>query len=106
MRGRWRKKIRCQPRHLRLLRAADKPSRMWENTLEIVEGTPLRKYALLGMLLLLGCTGSFGQSVDKEPKEIAVVELGASAGWDVRSGESNIAPTAAVEVTPMNWRRV
>src|ERR1700691_1401080 len=98
MSGGWRKKIRCQPRHLRLLRAAFKPSRMRENTLKFVEGTPLRKYALL---LLLGCTSTFGQSVDKGPKEVAVVELGASAGCDIRSGGSNVAPTAAVEVTPI-----
>ena len=102
MSSRWRKKIRCQPRHPRLLRAAFKPGRMRENTLKIMEGTtPLRKNALLGMLLLLGCTSAFGQSVDNEPKEIAVVELGASAGWDIRSGGSNVAPTAAVEVTPI-----
>src|ERR1700721_3858158 len=102
MSSRWRKKIRCQPRHPRLLRAAFKPGRMRENTLKIMEGTtPLRKYAPLGMLLLLGCTSAFGQSVDNEPKEIAVVELGASGGWDIRSCGSNVALTAAVKVTPI-----
>jgi hypothetical protein len=59
------------------------------------------KYALLGALLLTGCTSAFAQSGDKEPKEFAVVELGAAAGRNVTSGGSNVAPTVAVEVTPI-----
>ena len=60
----------------------------------------MTKYALLGVLLL-GCISAFAQSADKEPKEVAVVELGTAAGWSITSGGANVAPTAAVEVTPI-----
>jgi hypothetical protein len=100
MRGRCRKRICCQRLHLRLLRAAFELSRVLEHAMRIVEGTPVTKYALLGVLLLV-CTSAFAQSADKEPKEVAVVELGAAADWSITSGGSNVAPTAAVEVTPI-----
>lgn len=58
------------------------------------------KCALIGALLLC-CTSAFAQSAEKEPKEIAVVELGAAADWSITSGGANVAPTAAVEVTPI-----
>jgi hypothetical protein len=84
-----------------LLRAVFELTRVLENALRIAGGTPVTKYALLGVLLL-GCTSAFAQSADdKEPKEVAVVELGAAAGWNITSGGSNVAPTVAVEVTPI-----
>jgi hypothetical protein len=52
MRGRCRKRICCQRLHLRLLRAAFELSRVLEDALRIAEGTPVTKYALLGVLLL------------------------------------------------------
>ncbi len=58
------------------------------------------KCALIGALLLCG-PSAFAQSADKEPKELAVVELGADSGWSITSGGVNVAPTAAVEVTPI-----
>jgi hypothetical protein len=84
-----------------LLRAVFELSRVLENALRIAEGTPVTKYALFGVLLLLGGANAFAQSADKEPKELAVVELGAAAGWNIASGGSNVAPTAAVEATPI-----
>ncbi|HXN29888.1 MAG TPA: hypothetical protein VN902_22390 [Candidatus Acidoferrales bacterium] len=84
-----------------MLRAVFELSRVLENALRIAEGTPVTKYALFGVLLLLGGANAFAQSADKEPKELAVVELGAAAGWNIASGGSNVAPTAAVEATPI-----
>jgi len=101
MSGRCRKRTCCQRRHPRLLRAVFELSRVLENALRIAEGTPVTKYALFGVLLLLGGANAFAQSADKEPKELAVVELGAAAGWNIASGGSNVAPTAAVEATPI-----
>src|ERR1700675_1948798 len=101
MSGRCRKRTCCQRRHPRLLRAVFELSRGLENALRIAEGTPVTKYALFGVLLLLGGANAFAQSADKEPKELAVVELGAAAGWNIASGGSNVAPTAAVEATPI-----
>jgi len=102
MSGRCRKKICSQSRNRRLLRVTFELTRVLENALRIAETVPVTKYALFGALLLLGCTSALAQSAeDKEPKEIAVVELGAAAGWNVVSGGSNVAPTVAVEVTPI-----
>jgi hypothetical protein len=90
MSGRYRKRDRCQRRHPRGL----------EKALRIAGGTSVTKCALIGALLLCG-TSAFAQSAEKEPKEIAVVELGAAADWSITSGGANVAPTAAVEVTPI-----
>ena len=60
--------------------------------------------AQLVALLLLSCTSTFAQSVDKEPKEIAVVEIGGAAERSITEGNSSFGPTVAVEVTPIeNW---
>ena len=99
---RCQKKICCQRGHPRLPRAAfELLIRVLENALRIAEGAPVTNFALLVVLLPLGCTSAFAQSADTEPKEIAVVELGAAAGWNITSGKSNVAPTVAVEVTPI-----
>ena len=101
MSGRFRKRDHCQQRYPSLLRASFSLNCVLENARSIAGGMPVMKYALLGALLLTGCTSAFAQSGDKEPKEVAVVELGAAAGWNVTSGGSSVAPTAAVEVTPI-----
>lgn len=101
IRGHCRKKTCCQRRHPQLLRAALELTPARKNALGIAGCTPVTKYALLVVLLLLGCASAFAQSADAEPKEIAVVELGAAAGGNITSGGSNVAPTAAVEVTPI-----
>lgn len=100
MSGRCGKRIHCQRRQPRLPRAAFEVSRVLENALRTAQRTPVTKYALLGVLLL-GCTSAFAQSADKQPKEVAVVELGAAASWNIASGGSSVAPTVAVEVTPI-----
>jgi hypothetical protein len=101
MSGGCRKRSFCLRRQPRLPRAVFELSRMLENALRIAGAAPVTKFALFGVLLLLGCTNSFAQSADKEPKELAVVEVGVAAGWNITSGGSNVAPTAAVEVTPI-----
>lgn len=90
MSARCRKRDLRKRRYPRLLRA-----------FFCVQSTPITKYVILGALLLTGCGSVFAQSGDKEPKEVAVVELGAAAAWNVTSGGFSVAPTAAVEVTPI-----
>jgi hypothetical protein len=55
------------------------------------------------LILSFLCPGNaFAQTVDKEPA--AVVELGGSAGWNLKGGGWSLGPTVAVEVTPIpNW---
>jgi hypothetical protein len=54
--------------------------------------------------LLLCCTSAFAQSPDKEPKEVAVVELGGAAERSLTEGSSSFGPTVAVEFTPIeHW---
>jgi hypothetical protein len=59
----------------------------------------------LFVLLFAGAGGAFGQapvSEDKEP--IAIVELGAATGWNVKGGAAGVGPNVSVEVTPIeNW---
>jgi hypothetical protein len=59
------------------------------------------KFVLISALLL--CFGpALAQSVDKEP--VAVIELGAATGWNLKDGSSSSGPTLAAEVTPIeNW---
>jgi hypothetical protein len=69
----------------------------------IVGGTSVSKFVLLGALLLC-CSSAYAQSTDQEPKEVAVVELGAAAERSLTEGNSSFGPTVAVEVTPIeNW---
>ena len=69
----------------------------------IVGRTSATKCALLAGLLLC-CTSAFAQSPDKEPKEVAVVELGGAAERSLTEGNSSFGPTVAVEFTPIeNW---
>jgi hypothetical protein len=64
-------------------------------------------YVLFVALLLMSCTSAFAQSADKEPKEIAVVELGGAAERSITEGNSSFGPTVAVEVTPIeNWLEI
>ena len=54
--------------------------------------------------LLLWATNAPAQSTDKEPKEVAVVELGGAAERSLSEDNSSFGPTAAVEFTPIeNW---
>ena len=50
------------------------------------------------------CAGNAGaQSADAD-KEVAVVELGGAANWNVKDGGSSFGPNFAVEVTPIeHW---
>jgi hypothetical protein len=59
--------------------------------------------ANLLLLLLFLCSGTvFAQPADKDP--VAIVELGAAAGWNLKNGGSSFGPDAAVEVTPIENR--
>jgi hypothetical protein len=54
------------------------------------------------LIASLFCSGTFGQSVDKEP--VAVVELGGASSWSLNGGGSSFGGDLAVEVTPLeNW---
>jgi hypothetical protein len=69
----------------------------------VVERTSATKCTLLAGLLLC-CTSAFAQSPEKEPKEVAVVELGGAAERSLTEGNSSFGPTVAVEFTPIeNW---
>ena len=62
---------------------------------------------LFAARLVASCTNAIAQSVDKEPKEIAVVELGGAAERSITEGKSSFGPTVAVEVTPIeNWLEI
>jgi len=57
--------------------------------------------------LLLCCTSAFAQSPEKEPKEIAVVELGGATERSLTEGKTSFGPTAAVEFTPIeHWLEI
>jgi hypothetical protein len=57
---------------------------------------------LLAASLFLCSEMAFAQSVDKDP--VAIVELGAAAGWSLNNGGASFGADAAVEVTPIeNW---
>jgi hypothetical protein len=74
-----------------------------ECAVRIAGGTSVSKFVLLGALLLC-CSSAYAQSTDQEPKEVAVVELGAAAERSLTEGNSSFGPTVAVEVTPIeNW---
>ena len=53
--------------------------------------------------LLLVCFGSaFAQVAEKDP--VAIIEVGAATGWNVKGGAASFGPDFAVEVTPIeNW---
>jgi hypothetical protein len=103
MSGRHPKGIHVHGRP-RLLRMSAVPSRVLGNALRRAKDRRIGSYALLGAFVLLGCTSASAQSVDKEPKEIAVVELGGAAERSITAGNSSFGPTVAVEVTPIeNW---
>ena len=93
MSGCYRKRDRCERRDPRVLQKAVRNA----------GGMSITKCALLGALLLC-CTSVFAQSADKEPKEVAVVELGGAAERSLTEGNSSFGPTIAVEVTPIeHW---
>jgi hypothetical protein len=79
------------------------PHAFLENTVIIVTRARTTKCTLL-VGLLLCCTSAFAQSPDKEPKEVAVVELGGAAERSLTEGSSSFGPTVAVEFTPIeHW---
>jgi len=55
-----------------------------------------------GQALALFLMASAAMAEDKEP--LAILQLGAAAGWGLNSGGSGFGPTAAVEFNPIkNW---
>jgi hypothetical protein len=93
MSGCYRKRDRCERRDPRVLQKAVRNA----------GGTSITKCALLGALLLCS-TSAFAQSADKEPKEVAIVEVGGAAERSLTEGNSSFGPTIAVEVTPIeHW---
>lgn len=56
---------------------------------------------MLSGALLLYSVNAPGQTADKEPEPIAIVELGGGAGWSTSNAASSFGPTVAVEVTPI-----
>src|ERR1700740_168390 len=93
MSGFYQERDSCHGRHLRVLK----------NVLSVAGIMSVTKCALFGALLSC-CTSVFAQSVSKEPKEVAVVELGGAVERSLTEGTSSFGPTAAVEVTPIeNW---
>lgn len=86
MGGRCSKRSRCQ--------------RALRNVMRNGRGTLL-------LASLLCCTGAFAQSADKEPQEVAVVELGGALERSLTEGSSSFGPTAAVEFTPIEkWLEI
>jgi hypothetical protein len=60
----------------------------------------VKSFFLAGLLLCPVL--AIAQSSQKE--SVAILELGAAAGWDLKSGGSSFGPTVAAEVTPIeNW---
>ena len=62
----------------------------------------------LSVLLALWCLGTgygVAQAIYKDDKDpLAIIELGAATGWNVKGGAAVVGPNAAVEVTPIeNW---
>ena len=60
------------------------------------------------VLLALTCMvagSAFPQNASVEDKDpVAIIELGAATGWDVKGGAAAFGPDVAVEVTPIeNW---
>jgi hypothetical protein len=93
MSGFYQERDCCHGRHLRVLK----------NVLSVAGIMSVTKCALFGALLSC-CTSVFAQSLSKEPKEVAVVELGGAVERSLTEGTSSFGPTAAVEVTPIeNW---
>jgi len=67
----------------------------------------LRKGSALLLTCLLCTASAVAQSPDKEPKEVAVVELGGAAERSLTQGSSSFGPTAAVEFTPIeHWLEI
>jgi hypothetical protein len=60
----------------------------------------MRKIVAFGALLL-NLTSASGQTVDKEPEPVAIVELGGAASRSTSEGVSSFGPTVAVEMTPI-----
>jgi hypothetical protein len=62
---------------------------------------PIAKSIVFSALLLCSAQ-AFAQGAEKEP--VAILELGAAAGWSLRDGGSSFGPSVAAEVTPIeNW---
>ena len=77
-----------------------------ENAVKIGIRIPAGRCALF-VALLLRCTSAFAQAPEKEPKEIAVVELGGAAERSLTESNSSFGPTAAVEFTPIeHWLEI
>jgi hypothetical protein len=80
--------------------------RAMENAVKIGIRIPAARCALL-VALLLRCTSAFAQAPEKEPEEIAAVELGGAAERSLTEGNSSFGPTAAVEFTPIeHWLEI
>jgi len=64
----------------------------------------LRLSAFL-VLLSLSASYGFAQAIDKDDKEpLAIIELGAATGWNVKGSAAGFGPSVAAEVTPIeNW---
>jgi hypothetical protein len=70
-------------------------------------GKILRTGSALLLTWLLCTASTFAQSPDKEPKEVAVIELGCAAERSLTEGYSSSGPTAAVEFTPIeHWLEI
>jgi len=70
-------------------------------------GKTLRTGSALLLIWLLCTASAFAQSPNKEPKEVAVVELGGAAERSLTEGNSSFGPTAAVEFTPIeHWLEI
>jgi hypothetical protein len=77
-----------------------------ETAVKIRIRTPAAKCALLGVLLLC-CNSALAQAPEKEPKEVAIVELGGAAEGSLTEGNTSFGPTAAVEFTPIeHWLEI
>src|ERR1700721_1649017 len=61
----------------------------------------LRRLAVAACLIFCG-VAAFAQETEKEG--VAIVELGAAPGWNLRGGSASFGPDFAVEVTPIeHW---
>lgn len=65
----------------------------------------LLRFSVLLALSSLSAGYGFAQAIDKDDKDpLAIIELGAATGWNVKGGAAGLGPNAAVEVTPIeNW---
>jgi len=57
----------------------------------------MKRFLVAALFLLPG--QAFAQDSDREP--VAVVELGAAPGWNLKDRQASLGPTVAVEVTPI-----